>query len=36
MEDRRESVALEQGVREVLFMEIGFAEWKAIRGKEEI
>lgn len=36
MEDRRESVALEQGVREVLFMEIGLAEWKTIRGKEEI
>lgn len=35
-EDRRESVALEQGVREVLFMEIGYAEWKRIRGKEEI
>lgn len=36
IKDRRESAALEQGVRAVLFMEIGCAEWKTIRGKEEI
>lgn len=36
IEGRRERVTLEQGVREVLFMEIGCAEWKTIRDKEEI
>lgn len=36
MEDRRESFVLEQGEKEVLFMEIGCAEWEMIRGKEEI
>lgn len=36
MEDRRESAMLEQGEREVFFMEIGCAEWKKIRDKEEI
>lgn len=36
IEGRRESVALEQGVREVLFMEIGRGEWEMTRGREEI
>lgn len=36
MEDREESVALEQGVRKVFFMEIDCAEWETTRGKEEI
>lgn len=36
MDDRRESAALEQGVREVLFMEIGYEEWEMTRGAEEI
>ncbi|MDE7198683.1 MAG: GNAT family N-acetyltransferase [Lachnospiraceae bacterium] len=36
VEGRRESVVLEQGVREVLFMEIGCAEWEMTRGLEKI
>lgn len=36
IEDRRESVMLEQGVRKVLFMEIGRAEWKMRCDEEEI
>lgn len=36
IEDRQESVTLEQGVRKVLFMEIGRAEWKMRCGEEEI
>lgn len=36
MEDRRETVLLEQGVREVLFMEIGRGEWEMTRGGEKI
>lgn len=36
MEDRKESVILEQGVREVLFMEIERAEWEMMRHREEI
>lgn len=34
--DRQESVMLEQGVRKVLFMEIGRAEWEMTRDREEI
>lgn len=35
IEDRRESVVLQQGVRAVFFMEIGCAEWKMKRDVEE-
>ncbi len=34
MKDRRETVTLEQGVRKVLFMEIGRGEWDKTHGKE--
>ncbi len=36
IKDRRESVMLEQGAREVLFMEIGRAEWEMIQGGEKV
>ncbi|MDE7247658.1 MAG: GNAT family N-acetyltransferase [Lachnospiraceae bacterium] len=34
IEDKKETVALEQGVREVLFMEIERAEWEMTRDRE--
>lgn len=36
IEDRRDSVTLEQGEEKVLFMEIGRGDWEMTRGKEEI